>query len=252
MNKKIRATIYVVGILWIAVMSQLLVNRLFIGDERIMNAFIDTDSNIEESKLNIVVDYGEGFLLNKEKNEVLKKLAESADIKDYEIKTETIENARNTMIQAKTKAKEGLLEFISLTQGTEEKTKYHHFILMELKMKEDFDGVIEYKKKLELCVKTLKAKDYQCIMKFTGTYPGKMSEKTRDENIGKLLKSLQAKKVDTIESKEYYALYAYTGLVDDYITAAGKKININVAVTHNEEKDKTEICLATPVLNEEY
>lgn len=252
MSKKIRATIYAVGVLWIAVMSQLLVNRLFVDDERIMDAFIDTDSNIEESKLNIVVDYGEGFLLNNEKTNVLNKLAKSADIKDYEIKTETIENARNTLIQKKTKAKEGLLEFISLTQGTDEKTKYHHFILMEIKMKEDFNGVIEYKKKIESCVKKLKVTDYQSIMKFTGTYPGKMSTKKRDENISKLLKCLQAKKVDTIESKEYYALYAYTGLVDDYITAGGKKININVAVTYNEEKDKTEICLATPVLNEEY
>lgn len=252
MNRKIRATIYIVGVLWIAVMSQLLVNRLFKDDRKIMDAFVDTDSNIEESKLNIVVDYGEGFLLNNKKTEVLNKLADSAGIKGYEIKTENIENARNTLIHKKTKSKESLIEFISLTQDTEEETKYHHFVLLEMKMNRDFDEVIEYKKELESCVKSLKIKDYQCIMKFTGTYPGKMSAKKRDEHISKLLKSLQAKKIDTIENEEYYALYAYTGLMDDYITAAGKKININVAVTYNEMKDKTEICLATPVLNEEY
>ena len=82
MSKKVKATIYVVGVLWIAVMSQLLVNRIFTSDARIMVAFVDTDTNIEESKLNLVVDYGEGFLQNDQREEVLKSLADAVGVKD--------------------------------------------------------------------------------------------------------------------------------------------------------------------------
>lgn len=252
MSKKIRATIYIVGVLWIAVMSQLLVNRLFVDDGKIMDAFEDTDSNIEESKLNIVVEYGDGFILNNEKVDVLNKLADSAGIKDYEIKTENIENARNTKIEKKTEEKDSTIEFISLTQDAGKKTEYHHFILLELNMNKNFKGIIEYKKKLEHCVNSLKPKDYQSVLKFTGTYPGLMTVEKRNENIKTLLDNLNAKTIDRIESDDYYALYAYTSLVDDYITVGGKKMNINVTVTYNEKSDKTEICLATPVLNEEF
>lgn len=251
-SKKVKATIYVVGVLWIAVMSQLLVNRIFTSDTRIMDAFVDTDTNIEESKLNLVVDYGEGFLLNDQREEVLKSLADAVGVKDYKMKTETTKETVNIKVQEKTRKKDTSIEFVTLSKDQGKKTSYHHFVLLEMKLNKDFDKVIQMKKAAEKYVSKWGAKDYQCIIKFSGSYQGQLSQKAIDGNVSGLLKNLQARKVDSVKSENFYSVYAYTGLVKDYIKADGKRININVVVTYNEEEDKTELCLATPVLNEDY
>lgn len=252
MNKKVRTTIYIVGVLWIAVMSQIVVNRVFMNDSRIMDAFVDTDTNIEESKLNIVVDYGDSFLLNEKRENILKKLGKAAGIEKADVKTDVTERAVTMKLEEKSKKEHSQLEFISLTQKQEKETAYQHFILLELKMNQNFSDVIHSKKIMEKAVKALKAKDYQSVMKFTGSYQGKLSGEEQQAKVKKLLSNLQAKKVDSIKSSNYYTVYAYTGLVDDYIKANGKRININIAITYDEEHDKTEICLATPILNEDY
>lgn len=252
MNRKIKTTIYVVSVLWIAVMSQLVVNRLFMDDARIMDAFIDTDTNIEESTLNLVVDYGSDFLLNNQKEEVLNNLADAVDLGGYRITKESINNTTTMKIEQKEKKKKTTVEFITVIQKEEQKTSYRHFVLLEMKMSDDYEEVIHYKKEVDSQVKKMKTEDFQCILKFTGSYDGKLTEKQRDKNVQELLKNLQAKKVDSISSEGYYTLYAYTGLVDDFIKADGKRINLNIVVSYDEEEDKTVFYLATPILNDEF
>lgn len=252
MSKKIKATIYAVGVLWIAVMSQLVVNRLFMDDTRIIDAFIDTETNIEESKLNLVIDYGSDFLLNNQKEEVLNNLAGSVNLTGYSITKESVNNTTTMKIEKKEKKKDTTVEFITLMQNGEQRTSYHHFVLLEVKMSDDYEDVIDYKKAVDGQVKKMNLEDYQCILKFTGSYDGKLTEKQRDKNVRELLENLQAKKVDAITTSAYDSIYAYTGLVEDYIKADGKRININIVISYNEEEDKTEFYLATPVLNEEY
>lgn len=252
MSKKVRITIYIVGVLWIVVMSQLLVSRLFMDDKRIMDAFHDTDSNIEESKFNLVVDFGNQYLQNEQKQTVLKDVAKAVGVERYKITTETTKNAVNVKAYEKEKNKNTTIELISLENDNKEMESFQNFLLVELKLRENFEDVLKVKKSAEKYVKKNKLKDYQSILKFTGTYQGQLGENAIQGEVNKLLESLQARKVDQIESDNFYTIYAYTGLVDDYIKASGKRININIAVTYNEEEDKTVLTLATPVLNEDY
>ncbi|SET09589.1 YwmB family TATA-box binding protein [[Clostridium] polysaccharolyticum] len=252
MSKKIRTTIYIVGILWIVVMSQLLVNRIFKKDTNIMDAFIDTDTNIEESKLNLAVDYGTGSILSDQKEEVLRSLAQEINLRNYKIVTETGKHTIDMKIEKYTKKSKNVIEFISVEMQEGKENGYHHFVLLETKMTDDFSDVMKAKKDIEKYVSSWGAKDYQCVVKFTGNYKGQMSEKERNRQVEKLLRSLQAKRVDSIQADNYYAVYGYTNMVKDYIKASGKRININVVVTYNEQEDKTKLCLATPVLNEDY
>lgn len=251
-SRKVRTTIYIVGILWIAVVSQLLVGRLFMDDQRIMDAFNDTGTNIEESKFNLVMDYGNEYLLHDQKEAVLKEIADTVGVKQYETTTETTKNAVNLKAEEKGKNKNVTIELVTIEQPGDEMTTCQNFVLVEMKLRQDFSDVLKIKKSAEKYVRKKSIKDYQSIIKFAGTYQGQLTEKKIERNVNKLLSSLQAKKVDQIKSDNYYTIYAYTGLVDDYIKTNGKRININIAVTYNEDEDKTELCLATPVLNEDY
>lgn len=252
MNKKLKVTIYVVGVLWIATLSQLVVNQIFMDDARIMEAFMDADTNIEESKLNLVVDYGNGFLLKKEKTDILSRFAQSVGIDNFDVFIEHTAQASTMKMEEKKNGVETSLEFITLTKQEDKEISYNHFILMEMRFNKEYKDVITHKKKIEKCIHGMKVKDYQCIMKFTGSYEGKLSEDQKDKKVKELLKNLEARKVDSITSDNYDTTYAYTGLVDDYIVVAGKRININIATTYDEEEDKTELHLATPILNEDF
>ena len=252
-SKKIRTTLYIVGVLWIAVISQVIVNQIYMDDSRITDAFTDTNTNIEESKLNLVVDYGTQFLLNSEKEKVLNELATIVGLVDWEMQIETSESGTTLKIEDNTKGIDTSIEFISITHKEgKENISYNHFILLQLLIKEHYQDVIEYKKDVEKYVNGMEVKDYQCTMKFTGSYDGKLTKEENSKKVKELLNCLEAKQVESISSESYYTTYAYTGLVEDYIKVAGKRININIATSYDEEKDKTELYLATPILNEEY
>ena len=51
---------------------------------------------------------------------------------------------------------------------------------------------------------------------------------------------------------ELYTVYAYTGLINDYVKSEGNKINVNIAFNYNEKKNKTNLYVATPILNQDY
>lgn len=252
MGKKIKTMIYVVGVLWIVVMSQLLVNRIFKSDASIMDAFIDTDTNIEESKYNLVIDYGNGVLNRSQKENVVKEIAQIAEMDRYKLSMEKNKDSSNIKAYQRNKNQEGTIEFITLSSKEQNELSYHHFILLELKKRHDFEEVINLEKSAKRYVNEQHIDEYQSTLKFTGTYQGKMAESEMTEKTNYLLKGLQAKRVDEIHAKNYDSIYGYTRLIQDSIKANGKKINVNIAVTYDEEEDKTKLCLATPVLNEDY
>ena len=55
-SKKVKSITYVVAILWIAVLSQLLVNRFFTDDSKLVDAFTKANSAVMNSNLYLVAD----------------------------------------------------------------------------------------------------------------------------------------------------------------------------------------------------
>lgn len=256
-NKKIRTILYVVCVLWIAVITQIVVNRFYQDDTRIMDVFIGTGTNIEESKLNLVVDYGNEYMISSEKERIVNELATEVGLTDWEMNIESTDRTSTLKVEDTSKEQDTSIEFITVTQKEDEKNMiYNHFILMELvvkeNFKENFESLLQYKKDIESYINKIGNNDYQYTIKFAGSYNGKLTSKQRDAKVTEILKGLEAKKVDYIDSDSYYTAYAYTGLVKDYIEVTGNRININIVISYNEQEDKTELYLATPILNEEY
>lgn len=89
-------------------------------------------------------------------------------------------------------------------------------------------------------------------MTFTGTYDGKLSIEERNKITDRFVKDLQANVVVEQRGDELYTVYAYTGLINDYVKSEGNKINVNIAFNYNEKKNKTNLYVATPILNQDY
>lgn len=254
MKKKVRLTLYIVGVLWIAVISQIIVNKAFVSEKRIMDAFIDSDTDIAESKINVAIDYGKTYLTKSDKEDLIAYFADAIGLdKDYKVETEKKKNTTSVSAKKKSKNADTSIEVISVDQKLSGKsTGVRQFILVELGVYEKFNSILDYKNKLEKATRKLSPQDYQCITKYAGTYDGQLSKKQRDTKVQELLDKVQARVVDKIDDGSIYTVYAYTGLVEDYVKASGKRININIVVSYDEEEDKTNISLATPLLNDSY
>lgn len=254
--KKWKLALYIALVLWIGTLSQLLVNRIFLKENYIIEALADieteklTDKISLTSKLTITVDYGTPFLTEYDKEELIEYLAGSIGLQNYEKrfhkgeKGDTISGIKNgtyadTQIQ------------IIGTKENKEQEK-HYYIKIALQLYRSPEQIFEYKQHIESAIKKLSVKEQQSLITFTGNYKGKL--KLEDKNIiaNQMLQKINASIVEENRTEELYTIYAYTGLISDYIKTNNKKVNVNICMTYEEEQNITTIYLATPILNEEW
>lgn len=252
--KKWKATLYVAGVLLIAAISQLVVNRFFTSDSRIIDAFTNCDTNVYESSLDVVVNYGKEVMTVKQKRQVLSDLAGNIGIKKgYSISDKTNDGSDTLKLQKKSGDTSTKMEFVSVAPvGTEDEKVSNHFLLVNITVNDNFENILIYKGKLEKILKGEGLTDYQTSLTLRGGLDGQLTKKEKNAKVNSFLNQLGAKEVNRIESDDLYTVYAYTGLVDDYIKVSGYRININIAISYDETKDETEIYLATPILNVSY
>lgn len=73
-HKKIQFTLYMVAVLWVAVITQIIVNRVFHEDFQITEAFIKTKSKEMQSSLEVIAQYKDELLSEEEKRILFIKL----------------------------------------------------------------------------------------------------------------------------------------------------------------------------------
>lgn len=69
---------------------------------------------------------------------------------------------------------------------------------------------------------------------------------------GDMLTFYDGEMVKSLYGDDFYSFYGYTEKIDDYIVADNEKINLNLVITYDEEKDVTHVIWATPFLNEDF
>lgn len=53
-------------------------------------------------------------------------------------------------------------------------------------------------------------------------------------------------------SDNIYTEYGYSKEIDEQIETDNKKVNVQISFSYNEEKDVTDICVGTPIINTSY
>lgn len=86
----------------------------------------------------------------------------------------------------------------------------------------------------------------------TGNLDGRLTDESIKDICTQMLKSLGARKVESMIDEKLTSISAYSPLIRDSIKVNGKRINLNIATRYNIYEDKTYIWLATPVITIEY
>lgn len=252
-NHKFKMTLYIIAVLWVAFLTQVAVHFLIQDEGRIIEAFANTNSNIVESKVEVAADYGSRYLNRKDKEKIIDSIASSIGIHDYEIEEKKGSNSFEYKAEKKSKNGEVFIELISIEKDTDHGTKeIKHYILVNVGIYEDSASIIQYKEVIEDAMKEINVLDYQSIIRFNGVYDGKLTLDEKIKITDELFRNLDGEIISENRDNNLFIVYGYTGIIKEYIKTNDNKINVNVVITYNEETDKTNIYLASPILNEDY
>lgn len=251
--KRTKITLYIAIVLWISVATQILVNRLFFRDFQIAEAFVKTKTEDIECSLEIVAQYPDDFLSETDKKDIIQDIADAIGLKiDRDIEINKDDGRTEYAYEKQAKKAETSLKIISLEQKTDSAVKMRHYIIARLKIKESIKSMEKYRKLLEEAFKKLGIEKKQMTVLYEGYISEAMSKESREAMARGLIRELQGEIVYDSWQDDTYTVYAYTGMIDEYIETAGCKINIQVAMKYDERSEKTKVYLATPVINQDW
>jgi archaellin len=252
-TKRMKLSLYIVMVLWVAVAAQILVNRLFQEDIQITEAFVKTEAEEMQSGIEIAGEYKTGFLSDQDKKNLICDLAAKIGLiidKDISVWEEGTRSEYYFYKQAQNASSE--IKLISVEQEDEDAVKMRHYIIIRLSISEGIQSIDKYKSILEETFDRLEVKDTQVTLKYEGNKDGNLTPEQKHEIAQLLVDDLQGKIALEYDEGDLYTVYAYTGMLKEYITSMDNKINIQIAISYNELTNKTKIELATPVLSDNW
>lgn len=253
-NRKQKAWLYILGVLWIAVIVQVGVNHLLLPKTSLLQAFVSTNANVSAFELEMCASYGKGYLDDKSQENLVYYLADSIGLK-VEGPPTVSNNGQETEVVVEKTGKNAYtsIKVVTLAQQGKDSTKnLHHYILIRLKLYENTESLLEYRKMLEKALKELKAENIQTTMQLSSTYKGHLALKDMNKIADAMIESLGGKVAYANREEELFTVYAYSGLLKEYITSMGTKINIHIAIQYDKDTDTTIVYLGTPVINGGY
>lgn len=252
--KRTKVTLYMAAVLWLSVITQVLVNSAFFKNFQIAEAFVKTSTEDIECSLEIVTQHHNDFLSEADKKDIIRYIADAIGLRmDKEI--EISKNGNRTEYAYNKQAKKAItsLKVVSLEQDTDESVKLKNYVIVRLKIKDSIQSLEKYRKLLDNAFEELGIKQKQVTMQYEGYISDFMSKEDKEDMARRLVEELQGEiAYDYWQDDTVYTVYAYTGLIDEYIETAGCKINIQIAMTYDNQTEKTKIYLATPIINQDW
>lgn len=251
--KRTKITLYIALVLWLSLATQFLINRVYFSNFQIAEAFGKTNTEDLECSLEIVAQHNNDFLSETDKKDIIHYIADMIGLKIDEDIAINRENDRTEYVYHK-QAKKAvtMLKIVSLEQADDSGVQMKHYIVARLKIKESIKSSEKYRKLLEDAFKGLGIDKKQITVQYEGCVQGLMSGEEKENMARILVKELQGEIAFDYWQGDSYTVYAYTGLIDEYIESVGCKINIQIAFTYDEQTDKTRIYLASPIINQDW
>lgn len=202
-------------------------------EESVLSGWVSLDMVLTEEDLNKKIDYViNGLNIDKSK---VKKNIETGGDSNKGMFTVGKESGNYTMI----------LESMKNDDSIESYCMFQYSFIS------NFENMMKEKKLIEKLLKEIDLPVKLDAM-ITGSYKGRLTQKQINTIISKLLKSIDAVKIESIERDDMTSVSAYSDEIGEFITSNGRKINIQFALRYSNYNNKTYIWLGCPIIPFEY
>ena len=197
--------------------------------------------------------FGEMELAGATKNTMLRNLAKKLGITDgYVLTASEGDSYRESTLTKEGKYAKTVIQIVSMdTINEKQQTITQQTILCDITIYDDIEYAMECRDLLQNIYQEIGI-EANINIYIKGKTAGTLTQSRRKEIVDTLLKRLDASVVQEIDNENYYCLYGYTNRFDRVIYQNGKKINVNLAITYNEEEDMTYLHLAVPYISQSF
>lgn len=252
MNKKTK--IYVLSLIWGAIAVQLLINTN-ICREKVMVTQVMTreDENVISSEVKAYAYYGNEVLSNENRLKIVKKMASKLGIiSGYDISMEE-DNDRN-VVTLKKKGSEGdtCIRLVSSMKADKDNQEINNYITMEVLLKaSNSDKAYMLKQDVSKIYKSLgmkaNANIYICSQR-----KGTLSEVEIGNEVSNFMKDMNAKEIERVDLDNTICVYGYSRDIDEYVYQGDSKVNVNIAISYDENEDVSYIHRAVPFIDKSF
>ena len=230
-----KAGIIIAMAVWIVTAVRLINVNVRAGED-VVTAFNTIKYDNVDTIIEAFGEYGKSYMEDGEKEDALVSIASCIGIdKNYDIE-------HNGEVK------------IALNTTTEDYGTYKsctNYISINMTIIGRTDCALTYKNMIDDIFAAGKIDGY-VNMSLKGELNGAVNYYERNRLADELLDILDAKVVSENRENDLFTIYAYTGLVDEYVMSAGRKININIVQEYDSVANKTVIYLSTPLNNLDY
>lgn len=250
---KVSGKVSLIALVWLAVVVQFFINRDLQRSGDVVEAFSSSEAIPVEACVGAYGYFGEMELAGATKNTMLRNLAKKLGITDgYELTASEGDSYRESTLTKNGKYGRTVIQIVSMDTINEDRQAVtQQTILCDITIYDDIAYAMECRELLEDIYQEI-GMEANINVYLKGKTAGSLTQSRRQEMVDSLLKKLSASVVQEIDNENYYCLYGYTNQFDRVIYQNGKKINVNLAITYNEEEDMTYLHLAVPYISQSF
>lgn len=249
-NRKI--WFFVAG-LWAIVLICMFVGNLFFNEDKIVDAFLENEYSSVSARVEGFGQWNSSYLIQEEREELVKEVAGILGITEpYTLETRQEGEVEVTTLRKPSQNGSTVISFQKKEgeQNNLEK-EIQQFLDIQLDLYSSVDSGLSYGELLQQ-IFALYEIEGKVAVNYIGTMPGWLDLEDRNRLGDELLDKLSAKIMQEYRSEDLFTIYGYTNILNEYEEIGGKKVNVNIAITYDEEQDVSQIYLATPYLMEDY
>ena len=254
-DKRVRLILCALILLWVAVLTQVLMQHFMKQNVQIAEAFMDTEVVTSKSSIEIAGEYITKSLTDEQKEEVICRIADQIglSVSSEDLVYEENGKATETSVSRQSKSASTKIQLVSVNLNEDgEIPVINNYVMVRMEVYDHVESIMNYKKLLQKAFDQLEITGESSYVQFTGKYPGQLTLDSKNEITEQMIASLGGHVTYENRADDLYTVYAYSGGLSDYISVGKSKVNIQVAMSYNELTNETMVYLATPIMNGSY
>ncbi len=249
MTKKVKVSFMIV--VWSIVAIQIFINYRQNMNQTV-TAFSVVDDSVSEE---IIKGYGyfETMQLGDvSRKKMLENLAGKLGITDgYTFSSGEGDGFTKTILTKESKKATTVLQIVSLYDEPDISGVPEQYIAVEITTSAGSKQAVELYNKVKRIYADM-GLESQVSLEIDADRRGNYVETQGQGIFEDIFKAVKARKVDDIMSNGICTVYGYTRSEENYLTLNGKKVNIQIVLTYDEDKDTTYIKIGMPIVNSSY
>jgi len=244
-------------IISIIMISVIIVNRMIeekksYGSDQLVEALSMTAFTIESAEMNISGEYMPRYMTKDEMRVIAVMIADQLGIKNYEEIFQENENRITYTLEKKATAAYTRIELIEKTDMVDAGTYIaRNYLTVTIKLFDKCHSISYFENQVTKLFADLKIVPTKGL-NVTATHNGIISDEAAKAVMIDIIKALNGEIRGVYIDDSYQSAYGYTKHMKDFVISKGEKVNMDLAVTYDEEKNKTNLYAATPVITIDY